>query len=82
MCLHIHQGGCLQLVSHNTQNLHLFVTFACGVKNNIELAKTGWVDVVKRNIKKEIKDENINFINYNRWCDGQELDPCNIRSWV
>ena len=29
------------------------------VKNNIELAKTGWVDVVKRNIKKEIKDENI-----------------------
>ena len=29
------------------------------VQNNIELAKTGWVDVVKRNIKKEIKDENI-----------------------
>ena len=29
------------------------------VNNNIELAKTGWVDVVKRNIKKEIKDENI-----------------------
>ena len=25
----------------------------------MELAKTGWVDVVKRNIKKEIKDENI-----------------------
>ena len=29
------------------------------VKSNIELAKTGWVDVVKRNIKKELKDENI-----------------------
>ena len=27
------------------------------VKNDIELAKTGWVDIVKRNIKKEIKDE-------------------------
>ena len=29
------------------------------VKNDMELAKTGWVDVVKRNIKKELKDENI-----------------------
>ena len=25
----------------------------------MELAKTGWVDVVKRNIKKEIIDENL-----------------------
>ena len=25
----------------------------------MELAKTGWVDLVKRNIKKELKDENI-----------------------
>ena len=25
----------------------------------MELAKTGWVDVVKRNIKNELKDENI-----------------------
>ena len=29
------------------------------VKNDLELAKMGWVDVVKQNIKKEIKDENI-----------------------
>ena len=29
------------------------------VKSDMELAKTGWVDVVKRNIKKELKDENI-----------------------
>ena len=29
------------------------------VKNDVELAKTGWVDIVKRNIKKEIKDKNI-----------------------
>ena len=29
------------------------------VKSDMELAKTRWVDVVKRNIKKELKDENI-----------------------
>ena len=26
------------------------------VKNDMELAKTGWVDMVKRNIRKEIRD--------------------------
>ena len=29
------------------------------VKNDMELVKMGWVDVVKRNIKKEVKDVNI-----------------------
>ena len=29
------------------------------IRNDMELAKTGWVNVIKRNFKKEIKDENI-----------------------
>ena len=29
------------------------------VRNDMELAKIGWVDAVKRNIKKQLKDENI-----------------------
>ena len=51
------------------------------VKNDMELTKTGWLDVVKRNIKKEIKDENIfnTTLEEEKMHQAQRLNVCVAR---
>ena len=50
------------------------------IKNDMELVRTGCVDVVKRNTKKEIKDKNIvnTTLEEEKMCQGWHLNVCVI----